>query len=133
MSHKVILLNVFVVLSVVGHLADRTALALAAELNTLDVRDGQVLPSKPWPSLPAFDSLDDFGRNYFPRVVYEEARSQTDFDVLEITYASVGLPVRGMLIKPKSLGGPKWPAIIFNRGTGDSIGSNGRLRYSFRN
>jgi hypothetical protein len=71
MSHKVILLNVFVVLSVVGHLADRTALALAAELNTLDVRDGQVLTSKP--------SLDDFGRNYFPHAVYEEAHSQNRF------------------------------------------------------
>ena len=83
-------------------------------------RDGHILSSKPWPRLPAFDSLDDFGRNYFARAVYDEARAQTDFDVLEIAYASDGLSVPGMLIKPKSPGTRKWPAIIFNRGgTGD--------------
>ena len=82
--------------------------------------DGQILRSKPWRPLPNLDSLDDFTRNYFPKAVYEEARSQKDFDVLEITYSSDGLPVNGMLIKPKIPGGHKWPAIIFNRGgTGD--------------
>ena len=40
--------------------------------------------------------------------------------MLEVTYSSDGLPVNGMLIKPKIPGGHKWPAIIFNRGgTGD--------------
>jgi dipeptidyl aminopeptidase/acylaminoacyl peptidase len=83
-------------------------------------RDGQILSSKPWTALPAFESLDDFSRNYFPRAVYEEARRQKDFDVLEITYSSDGIPVRGMLIKPRIPGDQKWPAIIFNRGgTGD--------------
>ena len=83
-------------------------------------RDGSILSSKPWHSLPNFDLLDDFGHNYFPRVVYEEARTQKVFDVLEITYWSDGLPVRGMLIQPKDPGSRKWPAIIFNRGgTGD--------------
>jgi dipeptidyl aminopeptidase/acylaminoacyl peptidase len=82
--------------------------------------DGQILSSKPWRPLPNLDSLDDFSRNYFRKAVYEEARSQKDFDVLEITYSSDGLPVKGMLIKPKNPGGHKWPAIIFNRGgTGD--------------
>ena len=82
--------------------------------------DGKILSSKPWKPLPNPDSLDDFTRNYFPRAVYEEARLQKDFDVLEITYSSDGLPVRGMLIKPKVPGSRKWPAIIFNRGgTGD--------------
>lgn len=79
-----------------------------------------LLSSRPWPSLPNFDSLDDFGRNYFPRAVYDEARTQKDFDVLEITYASDNVPVRGMFIKPRAPGAQKWPAIIFNRGgTGD--------------
>jgi cephalosporin-C deacetylase-like acetyl esterase len=82
--------------------------------------DGRILSSKPWTPLPNFDSLDDFSRNYFPRAVYEEARAQKEFDVLEITYSSDGIPVRGMLIKPKVPGDRKWPAIIFNRGgTGD--------------
>lgn len=82
--------------------------------------DGQILNSERWKPLPNLDSLDDFARNYFPKAVYEEARSQKDFEVLEITYSSDGLPVHGMLIKPKIPGGRKWPAIIFNRGgTGD--------------
>ena len=85
-----------------------------------DERDGQVLTSKLWPPLPSFESLDDFARHYFPRAVYEEARTQKNFDVLELTYASDGLPVRGMLIRPKAPDTRKWPAIIFNRGgTGD--------------
>jgi hypothetical protein len=54
--------------------------------------------------------------NYFPRSVYEEARIQKKFDVFDITYISDGLPVRGLLIRPKNAGNRKWPAIIFNRG-----------------
>ena len=84
--------------------------------------DGQIMNSKPWPPLPDFDSLDDFGRNYFPRGVYEEARTQKEFDLLEITYASDGLPVRGLLIKPKKPGTGKWPVIIFNRGGNGDLG-----------
>lgn len=96
------------------------ALVMPLMSPALDEHDGRILSSKPWAPLPAFDSLDDFGRNYFPRPVYEEARGQKDFDVLDITYSSDGLPVRGMLIKPKNPGNRKWPAIIFNRGgTGD--------------
>ena len=38
--------------------------------------DGQILSSKPWKPLPNLDSLDDFARNYFPKAVYQEARSQ---------------------------------------------------------
>jgi len=85
--------------------------------------DGRILDSKPWLPLPTFESLDEFGRGYFRREVYEEARTQKEFDVLEITYASDGLPVRGMLIKPKALGTRKWPAIIFNRGGNGKLGS----------
>jgi dipeptidyl aminopeptidase/acylaminoacyl peptidase len=84
--------------------------------------DGKILSSKPWPPLPNFESLDDFGRDYFPRAVYEAARTQKDFDLLEITYASDGLPVRGLLIKPKAPGTRKWPAIIFNRGGNGDLG-----------
>ena len=84
--------------------------------------DGKILSSKPWPPLPKYDSLDEFGRGYFPESVYEEARTQKEFDVLEITYASDGLPVRGLLIKPKAPGTRKWPAIIFNRGGNGELG-----------
>jgi dipeptidyl aminopeptidase/acylaminoacyl peptidase len=82
--------------------------------------DGDILSSKPWPTLPTFDSLDDFSRNYFPKTIYDEARTQKVFDILDITYASDGLAVRGFLVRPKDPGVRKWPAIIFNRGgTGD--------------
>jgi len=84
--------------------------------------DGRILNSTSWPPLPNFESLDDFGRGYFPRAVYEEARTQKEFDVLEISYASDGLSVRGMLIKPKAPGARKWPAIIFNRGGNGDLG-----------
>jgi len=84
--------------------------------------DGKILTSKPWPSLPKYDSLDEFGQSYFPPAVYEEARTQKDFDVLEISYATDGFSVRGLLIKPKATGTRKWPAIIFNRGGNGDLG-----------
>jgi len=86
-------------------------------------QDGQILSSKPRPSLPSYESLDDFGRGYFPKEVYNEARTQTAFDILEITYSSDHLPVRGVLIRPRSPGGRKWPVIIFNRGGNGQLGS----------
>jgi len=85
--------------------------------------DGKILSSKPWPQLPSYESLDDFGRGYFPKSVYEEARTQKEFDLQEITYASDGLSVPGLLIKPKAPGARKWQAIIFNRGGNGELGS----------
>jgi len=84
---------------------------------------GRILSTKPRALLPSYESLDDFGRGYFPRAVYEEARAQTGFDVLDITYTSDGLPVRGVLIRPKVPGAKRWPVIIFNRGGNGQLGS----------
>jgi len=78
--------------------------------------DGDILSSQPWPELPAFDTEDEFSRKYFPKAVYEEARAQNEFDVLDITYSSDGNAVRGILIGPKKPGERKWPAILFARG-----------------
>ncbi len=105
-------------LLLIQFLAGASALSVAAAQEP----DGKILKSKAWPPLPNFESLDDFGRGYFPRLVYEGARTQNEFDVLEITYASDGLPVRGLLIKPKAPGTRKWPAIIFNRGGNGELG-----------
>jgi len=96
--------------------------ASALPAATAQEPDGKILSVKPWPQLPSYESLDEFGRGYFPRLVYEEARSQKEFDVLEITYASDELPVRGLLIKPKAPGMKKWPAILFNRGGNGDLG-----------
>ncbi|HXJ94253.1 MAG TPA: prolyl oligopeptidase family serine peptidase [Terriglobia bacterium] len=105
-------------LLVIHCLVSSSALSVA----TAQEPDGKILKSKPWPPLPDYESLDDFGRGYFSQAVYEEARTQKEFDVLEITYASDGLPVRGMLIKPRAPGSRKWPAIIFNRGGNGELG-----------
>lgn len=94
-----------------------SALPVAAQQH-----DGQILNSKPWPALPHYESLDDFGHSYFPRAEYEAARTQQEFDALEITYSSDGIPVPGLLIRPKVTGARKWPAIIFNRGGNGELG-----------
>jgi len=120
MKNAIVLICVLLIGSVavaqVGHLQRNQMLVAAKET------DGETLNSKPWPALPFYDALNDFGRSYFPRAVYEEARAQKEFDVLEITYASDGLPVRGLLIRPKAPGTRKWPAIIFNRGGNGDLG-----------
>lgn len=99
-------------------LASNVALSVAAAQEPA----GKILSSKPWPPLPGYESLDDFGRGYFPRAVYEEARTQKEFDFQEISYASDGLAVSGLLIKPKTPGTRRWPAIIFNRGGNGELG-----------
>ena len=43
--------------------------------------DGEILVAKPRPPLAAFELLDDFGRSYLSRDLYERARAQQDFDV----------------------------------------------------
>ncbi len=85
--------------------------------------DGQILSSTLGAPLPNYESLDDFGRGYFSRTVYDEVRNQTRFNVLTITYVSDALPVRGILIRPKAPGAGKWPALIFNRGGNGQLGS----------
>ena len=84
--------------------------------------DGKILSMKPWPQMPRYEALDDFGRTYFPQAVYEEARLQKEFNFEEIEYSSDGLSVRGLLISPKNPGAQKWPAIIFNRGGNGDLG-----------
>lgn len=89
-------------------------------LNSQERTDGEILVAKPRQVLGAFESLDDFGRSYFSRDVYERARAQQEFEILDIRYASDGLEVPGVLVRPKDARGRKWPAIIYNRGgTGD--------------
>jgi dipeptidyl aminopeptidase/acylaminoacyl peptidase len=113
---KAVLRSLFLVISL---------LACAVTLNAAaaQVPDGKILSSKARSPLPAYESLDEFGRGYFARASYEEARTQTQFDILDITYASDALQVPGLLIKPKAPGPRKWPAIIFNRGGNGELGS----------
>lgn len=95
-------------------------LALIMQVSAQLRRDGEIVGFKPHAPLPPFDSLDNFSRSYFPRDLYEQARAQTEFQVLDMQYASDGLSVGGVLIRPKDPGSRQWPAIIYNRGgTGD--------------
>lgn len=83
-------------------------------------QDGHIRELKPRPPLAPFESLNDFGRGYFPRAVYDEAREQKDFEILDMRYVSGGVDVAGVLIRPRHLDGGRLPAIIYNRGgTGD--------------
>ena len=105
--------------------ATAAALTLAAPgLRAAPPPAGVLLAMQPRPVLRPFDALDVSGRAAFPRSVYEAARLQTAFDIFDIRYSSSGAggsTVPGVLIRPKSSGGRRWPAIVYNRGgTGDS-------------
>jgi dipeptidyl aminopeptidase/acylaminoacyl peptidase len=87
--------------------------------------NGRIISESPWPKLPDWDELDEFTHRYFVPSVYERARTQSKFDIVDIRYMSDGLPIRGMLIRPKNPGLTKWPAIIFNRGGSGDYGRIG--------
>jgi len=87
--------------------------------------DGEIVSLTPHAALPTYEALDAFGQRYFSqRAEYEAALSQSDFDVMDLHYASGGLDVPGVLIRPRDTGGRRWPAIIYNRG---GSGDYGRL------
>ena len=87
--------------------------------------DGEIVSLTPHAALPTYEALDAFGQRYFSqRAEYEAALSQADFDVMDLHYASGGLDVPGVLIRPRDTGGRRWPAIIYNRG---GSGDYGRL------
>jgi len=120
MRNAVVLICLLLIGGVAGAYGDQTPVLEASV--AAQEPDGKILNSKPWPPLPNYEALDEFGRSYFSQSVYEEARTQKQFELLEITYASDGLPVRGLLIKPRAAGSRKWPAIIFNRGGNGDLG-----------
>ncbi len=86
--------------------------------------DGEILSLTPHAALPTYEALDAFGQRYFQRAEYEDALTQADFDVMDLHYASGGLDVPGILIRPRAPAGRRWPAIIYNRG---GSGDYGRL------
>ena len=90
MKNAILLICVWLMGSVAGAYGDQVPVIETSAAT--QEPDGRILNSKPWAALPNFESLDDFGRNYFPREVYEEARTQKEFDVLEITYPATGSP-----------------------------------------
>ena len=49
---------------------------LRSQAPFLDPTKGEILNSKPHAPLPPFESLDNFGRSYFSRAVYDEVRTQ---------------------------------------------------------
>jgi dipeptidyl aminopeptidase/acylaminoacyl peptidase len=112
--HKFLLFLNVVILAYVGA-ANAPALSEAQTR-----RDGEILALTPHAALPTYEALDAFGQRFFQKGEYEEARTQTDFEVLDLRYSSGGIEVPGILIRPKKLADRRWPAIVYNRGgTGD--------------
>jgi dipeptidyl aminopeptidase/acylaminoacyl peptidase len=82
--------------------------------------DGRILALTPRQALPTYEQLDEFGQRLFQKGEYESARTQTEYEVMDLRYSSGGTEVPGILIRPKQLADRRWPAIVFNRGgTGD--------------
>lgn len=100
------------------------AIAFASRVRAQSHPDGEILALTPHVALPAFESLDAFGQRFFTKDEYEEVRALTAFEVLDLRYASGGVEVPGILIRPKGPAGRRWPAIIYNRG---GSGDYGRL------
>ena len=72
------------------------------------------------PALKPYGELDKFGKFYFPEAVYEEARTQTEYQCRHIWYWSDKIPVSGYIFTPKATKATMLPAILYNRGgTGD--------------
>ncbi|HUL72103.1 MAG TPA: prolyl oligopeptidase family serine peptidase [Vicinamibacterales bacterium] len=98
--------------------------ATAGALLAQPAEEGRLGIVVPRPPLRAYEALDDLGRASVSRSVYEAARDQHAFEIADIRYASRGDgggAVPGVLIRPRTPGAQKWPAIIYNRGgTGDS-------------
>jgi dipeptidyl aminopeptidase/acylaminoacyl peptidase len=72
------------------------------------------------PALKPYTELDKFGKFYLPEAVYEEARTQTNYECRHIWYLSDDIPVSGYIFKPEATNDRMWPVILYNRGgTGD--------------
>jgi dipeptidyl aminopeptidase/acylaminoacyl peptidase len=94
--------------------------ASPATSNAQPRQDGEIVSLTLRTTLPAYEALDTFGQRYFQKAEYDAVRKQNDFEVLDLGYGSGGGVVPGILIRPKTPGNRRWPAIIYNRGgTGD--------------
>ncbi len=88
------------------------------------VPNGTILRTESWPALPAYEQLEEFGRFYYPREIWEEARAQTEFIAERIVYASDGLEVPGVIYRPRVTPATPRPVIVYCRG---GMGDFGRL------
>lgn len=89
--------------------------AASAQTNGSEHRQ-LIVKEEDCPILKAYRDLDKFGKFYFPEAIYDEARTQTDYECRHIWYLSDGIPVSGYIFKPKTTAGHTWPVIFYNRG-----------------
>ena len=89
--------------------------AVSAQTTVTD-QLGRVKKEENCPGLRPYNELDKFGKFYFPEAVYEEARTQTEYECHHIWYLSDEILVSGYIFKPKAMKGSMWPAILYNRG-----------------
>ncbi len=80
------------------------------------IADGTLLSSEPLALERTYGELDELSRFRFPRGIYDEAREQTAYETLRITYASDGLRITGCVCRPRRRDGGDLPAILYCRG-----------------
>ena len=85
------------------------------ELRATDVKDVTPIETRPY-SFPAYDQVEGIGF-YASRDEYQNAIGDHAFEFQKLVYRSDGLKVISYLYRPRQAG-KKWPAIIFNRGSG---------------
>lgn len=86
--------------------------------------DGSLLRTEPYRALRPYEKLDEFGKFYYPRDLWEAARNQTEFVAEAITYASDGIEVPGLLYHPRQAPSTPQPVIVYCRG---GMGDFGQL------
>lgn len=86
--------------------------------------DGSLLRTEPYRVLRPYEKLDEFGKFYYPRDLWEAARNQTKFVAEAITYTSDGIEVPGLLYHPRTPPVTPRPVIVYCRG---GMGDFGRL------
>ena len=72
--------------------------------------------------LAPYEDLDKFAKWYFSQSVYEDARSQTNYECSHIWYLSDDIPISGYVLKPKLTENRLWPVILYARGGTGNFG-----------
>lgn len=81
--------------------------------------DGAVVERKAY-DFPSYERAVETTdvENYADRAEYDAAVGDTKFEFEKLKYMSGGLKVVAYVYRPKQTGGRKFPAVIFNRGSG---------------
>ena len=96
------MLQLFAVLLIAVILVALFAQIISAQ-TIATAQPGRVEKEENCPVLKPYGELDKFGKFYFPETVYEEARTQTEYECHHIWYLSDEIPVSRYIFKPKAM------------------------------